>query len=810
MHNIPLLGLEEQIISIHKELSILAVEYSVNNCNGHIILALDFEKKDDGGNSIYGGVLCKILNKFSESRDSKTYIKILLSIKSRIAIHKFDEVSYHGTFLKCISLKENSSDDLNYIEENITKFDNFDFCKRQINHAIESKQEIDMATELLMQKFKNYLQIYGSVQLYTMINDIESNSKKVDRVAYEFEMTSEELLSMIIEFSLLKRVKIASHLIDKSILRHQLSKTIDEQVRDQVEKTQKIYLLTEKAKVINKELEVLSGEVSDVDSLEKKIEELSVKDDIKKKLLSEVRRLKLMNASSSDAAVIRNYLDWCVNMPWNKYSEVKKEFSKVYEELNREHYGMEKVKERILEYLAVDFRQGSTSKSALLMVGPPGVGKTSLSRKIAMALGRQFARISLGGIRDEADIRGHRRTYLGSMPGKIMQAVRDSGTMNPVILFDEIDKIGSDFRGDPASALLEVLDREQNGDFLDHYLDIPFDLSQVLFVCTANGFENISRPLLDRVEVIQLSSYSDDEKFKIAIDYMIPKQEKEHGLKDNEIIFENDAISTIISRYTYEAGVRNLEEQISILMRKTLLKIINENVDIPIKISSNNLHDFLGLPKYLRDEKKVPLIGVVHGLAWNQLGGDVLMIESVAIPNDTKNYSGSIKYTGKLGEVMQESIQTAFSYIKSCRAEIGVKESDYRGVDIHIHVPDGGTPKDGPSAGVTIFTVLVSLLTKKKVRSDIAMTGEITLRGRVTAIGGLKEKILAAKRNGIVRIMIPKENERELNEIPDNLKKDLEIFMIENAIDVLKYVFVDDEIATVKKNIERKKVEKKV
>ncbi len=810
MHNIPLLGLEEQIISIHKELSILAVEYSVNNCNGHIILALDFEKKDGGGNSIYGGVLCKILNKFSESRDSKTYIKILLSIKSRIAIHKFDEVSYHGAFLKCISLKENSSDDLNYIEENITKFDNFDFCKRQINHAIESKQEIDMATELLMQKFKNYLQIYGSVQLYTMINDIESNSKKVDRVAYEFEMTSEELLSMIIEFSLLKRVKITSNLIDKSILRHQLSKTIDEQVRDQVEKTQKIYLLTEKAKVINKELEALSGEVSDIDSLEKKIEELSVKDDIKKKLLSEVRRLKLMNASSSDAAVIRNYLDWCVNMPWNKYSEVKKEFSKVYEELNREHYGMEKVKERILEYLAVDFRQGSTSKSALLMVGPPGVGKTSLSRKIAMALGRQFARISLGGIRDEADIRGHRRTYLGSMPGKIMQAVRDSGTMNPVILFDEIDKIGSDFRGDPASALLEVLDREQNGDFLDHYLDIPFDLSQVLFVCTANGFENISRPLLDRVEVIQLSSYSDDEKFKIAIDYMIPKQEKEHGLKDNEIIFENDAISTIISRYTYEAGVRNLEEQISILMRKTLLKIINENADIPIKISSNNLHDFLGLPKYLRDEKKVPLIGVVHGLAWNQLGGDVLMIESVAIPNDTKNYSGSIKYTGKLGEVMQESIQTAFSYIKSCRGEIGVKESDYRGVDIHIHVPDGGTPKDGPSAGVTIFTVLVSLLTKKKVRSDIAMTGEITLRGRVTAIGGLKEKILAAKRNGIVRIMIPKENERELNEIPDNLKKDLEIFMIESAIDVLKYVFVDDEIATVKKNTARKKVEKKV
>jgi ATP-dependent Lon protease len=808
MHNIPLLGLEEQIISIHKELSILSIEYSLEKCDGHIALTLDFEKKNKNNETVYGGVLCKILNKFSENRENKTYIKVLLSIKSRIIINTFDDTSYKNSFLKCISLRENPSDNLDYIEENILKFNN-----NKINYNInisESKQEIDMLTELLMQKFKNYLQIYGSVQLYNIINDIEDNSKKIDRVAYEFQMTNEELFGMITEFSLSKRIQIVTELINKSILKHQLSKTIDEQVRDQVEKTQKIYLLTEKAKIINKELESLNGEISDIDGLEKKLEELNIKDEIKKKLSSEIRRLKFMNSSSSDAAVIRNYLDWCLNIPWEKYSDLKKNFSTVYDELNREHYGMEKIKERILEYLAVNFRNGSTSKSALLLIGPPGVGKTSLSRKIASSLGRQFARISLGGVRDEADIRGHRRTYLGSMPGKIIQAIRDSGTMNPVILFDEIDKIGNDFRGDPAAALLEVLDREQNKDFLDHYLDIPFDLSQVLFICTANGFENITRPLLDRVEIIQLSSYSDDEKFKIAIDYMIPKQEKEHGLKNDEIIFKDDAIQTIISRYTYEAGVRGLEEQISILMRKTLLKIINENVNTPIEISNQNLQEFLGLPKYLREEKKIPTIGVVHGLAWNQLGGDVLMIESVAIPNDTKNYTGSIKYTGKLGEVMQESIQAAFSYIKSCRDKLGIKENDYKGVDIHIHVPEGGTPKDGPSAGITIFTVLVSLLTQKKVRADVAMTGEITLRGRVLAIGGLKEKILAAKRNGITRIIIPKENERELNEIPKTLKENIEIFMIEEAIDVLKYVLIEEDQIVENQSHKIKKLSKKL
>lgn len=807
MHNIPLPGLEEQIISIHKELSILAIEYSIDKCDGHIILCLDYDKKEDD-KIIYGGVLCKIINKFAETRDNKVYLKILLSIKSRVVVSKFSEVDYRDNELNCISLRENPTDNLNYVEESITKFDNFDFYKKQVDNIVESRQEVDMSTELLMQKFKNYLQIYGSVQLYNVINDVESNSKKIDRVAHEFQMTNEELFNLIVEFKLLERVKTVSGIIDKAILKHQLSKTIDEQVRDQVEKTQKIYLLTEKAKIINKELEALSGEISDVDALEKKLEELNLREEIKKKLSVEIRRLKLMNANSSDAAVIRNYLDWCLNMPWNQYSDIKKEFSKVYGELNREHYGMEKVKERILEYLAVDFRHGATSKSALLLIGPPGVGKTSLSRKIATALGRQFARISLGGVRDEAEIRGHRRTYLGSMPGKVMQAIRDSGTMNPVILFDEIDKIGSDFRGDPGAALLEVLDREQNKDFLDHYLDIPFDLSQVLFICTANGYGGITRPLLDRLEIIELSSYSDDEKFKIAVDYMIPKQKKEHGLKDDEIIFESDAVKTIISKYTYEAGVRGLEEQISILMRKTLLKIINENADIPITISNDTLRSFLGLPQYLRDGKKVPLVGVIHGLAWNQLGGDVLTIECVAIPNDTPNYTGSIKYTGKLGEVMQESIQTAFSYIKFCREKIGIKEEDYRNFDIHVHVPEGATPKDGPSAGITIFTALVSLMTNQKVRADIAMTGEITLRGRVLAIGGLKEKILAAKRNGIVRIIIPKENERELNELPDDLKSGVEIFMVEDAIDVLQYVMFEEEKSK-SKTSGRKKQEKK-
>lgn len=843
MHSIPLPGLEEQIISIYKELSISTVKYSIESADGYIILGLDYIYKNKHENNISlknktqlknndsifiigsenstnhnieyseihkdtkAGVICKIINKFEEIKDNKNYLKILLSIKSRIILNAIETINYEDKEILLASINENSFDDINHT---IIKSNKFNFYQTQYQNKENNDDKIlQKEVTLLIQKFKNYSHTYGSIQTYNFISEISDISKKVDRLAYEFQLSQQELFDLIIDFNLQQRILLVSRIIDKAILKQQLNKAIDEQVKEQIEKTQKIYLLTEKAKIINKEIEVLTGESSDTEILEKKLDEINVDQEIKNKLQSEIRRLKSMHNNSSDAGVVRNYLDWCLNMPWNIYSAFKKNFCDVYDELNKEHYGMEKVKERILEYLAVEFRDGATAKSALLLVGPPGVGKTSLSKKIATALGRSFARISLGGIRDEADIRGHRRTYLGSMPGKIMRSIRDSKTMNPVILLDEIDKIGNDFRGDPAAALLEVLDKEQNKDFLDHYLDIPFNLSNILFICTANSLNNISRPLLDRVEIIELASYSDDEKFKIATKYMIPKQKTEHGLKNSEIIFDDDSVQTIISRYTYEAGVRNLEEQISMIMRKSLLKIINENEQTPINIKSDVLEEFLGLPKFLREQNRVPMIGIIQGLAWNQLGGDVLTIECLATPNETPNYNGSIKYTGKLGEVMQESIQTAFSYLKSCKNIIKIDESSYKTHDIHVHVPDGGTPKDGPSAGVTIFTALASLLMKKKIRTNIAMTGEITLRGRVTAIGGLKEKILAAKRNKIKTILIPKENERELIDIPSELKIGLEIIMIENAIDSLQYAIIEDDIEDIRTQHFVQKIRKK-
>ena len=824
MHNIPCSGFEEQIICIYKKSSVATAEYSIDSCNNHIILGLDYDEdstksttqcktknneKDESeekfnlleNNEINpdkslkrAGVLCKIIRKYIDPEDEKKQIKILLSTHARMIITKLENTTFDEQNILVASLAENRSDNFEYVNLNIIKLTkkNCSFYQEySSSQKPESQNLIETQMDILMSKLKHYCQNFSSVQVYNFIKNIDNYSKRIDKLSYELQPSKEELFLIITEFSLVGRINILGEMIDKATIKHTLNKTIDEKVRASVEKTQKCYLIAEKIKILNKELETLTGDFMDTELLEQQLNSLSLSEKITKKLKNEIKRLKVVNSNSSDSGIIRNYLDWCLNLPWNIYSPSKENFSDVYKDLNKEHYGMEKVKERILEYLAVDFKKGKTEKSALLLVGPPGVGKTSLSKKIAKSLGREFARISLGGIKDEAEIRGHRRTYLGSMPGKIIQSIRDLNTMNPVILLDEIDKIGHDFRGDPASALLEVLDREQNNDFVDHYLDIPFDLSSVLFICTANSLSPISRPVLDRVEIIQLASYSDDEKFSIGKDYMIPKQMKEHNLDYEEIIFSEDAIKIIISEYTYEAGVRGLGEQISLIMRKILLKIINEKLITPVTIEKENLSSFLGLPKYMREKNKKSMIGIIHGLAWNELGGDVLIIEAVAIPNETPNYCGSIKYTGKLGEVMQESIQTAFSYLKSCRNKILIEESFYKTHDIHVHVPEGGTPKDGPSAGITIFTSLVSLLLQKKIRADIAMTGEITLRGRVLAIGGLKEKILAAKRNGIKTIVLPKENERELSEIPKKLVENLKIILIESAIDVLPFALID-------------------
>lgn len=802
IHNIPLPGHDPQVISVHKEASISTVDYSVNKTSGYLILALDCNIKKDHNSQIkienivnnqdlkIAGVLCKIINNVFDKKDGKDYLKILLTTHSRVIISEIKTVCYTNQEIILAHIAKNSFDNIEYISKRFGI--EFNLVSAFINNTETNKEHIQTLVKELMSRFEYYCQLYGLAHIFNPINNIENISHKLDKLVFEFKITSYELFQLITEFNLMERIVLVKNIIEKEILKNKLYRQIDETTKENLEKTQKIYLLREKLTVINKELENLSGEINEADALEAQLIKLKLEEKIEKKLLSEIRRLKISNNNSSDFSVIKNYLDYCLNMPWNTFSETKRNFKDVHSDLDKEHYGMNKVKERILEYLAVEFKNGKAPKSAILFIGPPGVGKTSLSKKIATALGRQFVRISLGGIRDEAEIRGHRRTYLGSMPGKIIKAIKEAKTMNPVILLDEIDKISRhDSRGDPADALLEVLDREQSTDFVDHYLDIPFDLSRVMFICTANSLSPISQPILDRVEIIELASYSDNEKFKIAKDYMIPKQIREHNLSENQIIFTDQVIKSIINLYTREAGVRGLGEQISIIIRKILLKIICEGITTPFLINNENLESFLGLPEYLREGHKQDMIGIIHGLAWNQLGGDILTIEAVSIPNETPSYHGSIKCTGKLGEVMQESVQTAFSYLKSCRNQIGIKESNYRAHDIHLHVPEGSIPKDGPSAGITIFTGLVSLLLQKKIRSDIAMTGEITLRGRVLPIGGLKEKILAAKRNGINTILIPKSNMKELQEIPQDLKDGIEIILIQNAVDALQYALID-------------------
>lgn len=825
----------------------------------------------------YSGILCKILDKIFDEKDYDSIehsqkqkysykLKLLIQPKTRIRLNELgqkffiyknqnlffpdkkfskenlifkknllsDQISENYFYIGEIS--NQNIENYQYIFENILlKLDSgttnnpsfesinnylFNLNSRGINFEnIFSGKLSESKISEMNDLFKNYCNLYNLKINYKNIISINDHIKKIDSIVSKFDLNQRELFEFFANFDPNLRIDFTIKIIKKEFLRNQIDENIEEAVKKNLEKTQKIYLLNEKGKEISKQLDELNGEISDFDSMEEKLSKLKLSESTIKKIKGEIRRLKIMNQNSSDAGVIRNYLDWFFSLPFGVLEKLNMNFLNVSKILNEEHYGMEKVKERILQYLAVEFRGGITPKPALLLIGPPGVGKTSLSRKIASALGRKFVRISLGGVKDEADIRGHRRTYLGSMPGKIIQAIRDSGSMNPLILLDEIDKIAHDFRGDPASALLEVLDREQNSEFFDHYIDIPFDLSKVLFICTANNFDGISRPLYDRMEVIWLSSYSDDEKIQIAKNYMIPEQKKAHNFKENEIIFDDNVISKIIREYTYEAGVRGLEEQISIILRKSLLKILNENPSLPIEIKESNIENFLGSAKFIKYEditESKGFYGIANGLAWNEAGGSVLTIECVSISlkdnppltdkkenedsqlnsktktkkiNSQDGLGGSVKFTGKLGDVMQESIQIAFSYIKANRDFFSLPASSYNNSEIHIHVPEGATPKDGPSAGITIFSALLSLFLKKPLNPSIAMTGEITLTGRILPIGGLKEKILAAKKHGIKTVIIPGKNKRDLEELPEILRQDIKIYLVDDAKEAINILF---------------------
>lgn len=564
-----------------------------------------------------------------------------------------------------------------------------------------------------------------------------------------------------------------------------LEKQIGEKVRAKLDKNQREYYLREQAKIIADELGESEGLLAEVQAYREKLDKIKAPKQTKAKIEKEIDRLSKMQSSSAESSVIRSYLDYIFELPWNSKTKEKFDIQAAEDVLNAEHYGLDKVKERVLEYLAVRKFTKSSGGPILCFVGPPGVGKTSVAKSIASALGRKYVRISLGGIHDEADIRGHRKTYIGAMPGRIMTAVKQAGSKNPLVLLDEIDKMGADYKGDPAAALLEVLDAEQNSAFRDHYLEVDFDLSDVLFITTANTLDTVARPLLDRMEVIEISGYTGDEKFNIAVKYLIPKQLKKCGLSDMKITIEDDAVRDIINYYTRESGVRNLEREIGNLSRKIAKKLLYEKKR-SVTVTRKNLADYLGKKRYRFDMmNEQDEIGVVRGLAWTQVGGDTLSIE-VNVMDGT----GKIELTGKLGDVMKESAKAAIGYIRSRAAELGIDGNFYKDKDIHIHVPEGAVPKDGPSAGITMATALVSALSARAVRKDIAMTGEITLRGRVLPIGGLKEKSLAAYRAGIRTIIIPEDNKRDIDDIPETIRNEIKFVTAENMDKVLKTALV--------------------
>ena len=643
--------------------------------------------------------------------------------------------------------------------------------------------ELEALSRSVVTQFENYIKLNRKIppEALVAVNQIDIHSKLADTVASHLALKISDKQELLEIVSVGDRMERIISFMEGEIGVLQVEKKIRGRVKRQMEKTQREYYLNEQLKAIQKELGETDEGKDENAEIEEQIAKTRLSKEAKDKAKGELKKLRNMSPMSAEATVVRNYLDWMLGVPWKKRSRVNKDINKAQDILNSDHYGLVKVKERILEYLAVQQRTQKLKGPILCLVGPPGVGKTSLGKSIGKATGRNFVRMSLGGVRDESEIRGHRRTYIGSMPGKIIQGMKKAKSSNPLFLLDEIDKMGQDFRGDPASALLEVLDPEQNDSFQDHYLEVDYDLSDVMFVTTANTLR-IPDPLLDRMEIIRIEGYTEDEKIEIARIHLLEKQMKAQGLKDGEWSITDTALRDVIRYYTREAGVRNLEREIANLTRKATKEILLK-INDRIKVTTRNLGKYAGVKKYRFGEvEEEDLVGVTTGLAWTEVGGEILTIEAVMVPG-----KGKMTVTGKLGDVMQESIQAARSFVQSRSAEFGIKPTLFDKRDIHVHVPEGATPKDGPSAGVGMATSIISTLTGIPVRKDIAMTGEITLRGRVLPIGGLKEKLLAALRGGIKKVMIPKDNEKDLEEIPDNVKKGLEIVAVTGVEEVLEH-----------------------
>ena len=645
-----------------------------------------------------------------------------------------------------------------------------------------------------------------SLETINSIKQLKDPSKIADNIASHLNCTISEKQQMFETLDVKKRLNNIIKIMENETSIIGVEKRIRGRVKTQMEKTQREYYLNEQLKAIQKELGEIEDGKDETTNLKKSILKSKMPKEVEKKCMAELKKLKNMSPMSAEATVVRNYLDWMIDLPWFKKDKVDINLNKALKILDEDHFGLDKIKERIIEFLAVQKRMEKIKGPILCLVGPPGVGKTSLGKSIAKATNRQFIRMSLGGVRDEAEVRGHRRTYIGSLPGKIIQMMKKAGTKNPLFLLDEIDKIGNDYRGDPSSALLEALDPEQNTSFNDHYLEVDYDLSDVMFVTTANTL-NILPPLLDRMEVIRIPGYTEDEKINIADKFLLPKQIKDNGIKEGEMVLKNGTIKEIIRSYTRESGVRNLEREISKVTRKVVKKVVNEE-EKNVEVNANNISDFLGVKKFkfgeLETENK---IGIVIGLAWTEFGGEILKVETVNMPG-----KGRMQITGKLGDVMQESVKAAKSFVRSRSLEYGIIPPTFEKKDFHIHVPEGATPKDGPSAGIAMVTSIVSSISKIPVNREIAMTGEVTVTGQVLPIGGLKEKLLAAHRAGVKKVLIPKENEKDLSDVPQKVKEDIKIIPVESADEVLKLALTKElkpvQWTEVEKISESKKDEK--
>jgi len=671
----------------------------------------------------------------------------------------------------------------------VQSLETVDGCLVAVLAIVDPKAELTPEVETDMGKvvslFEKYVKLSPNMPYETMISTIRVSEpgRLTDTIAAHLQVGIEEKQNLLEVFNPIERLGLLSGVLEAEIEKLRVDRRIHQRVKKQMEKAQKEYYLNEKMKAIQQELGRKDDKLNEVEELKQRIQSAKMPKEAHEKAMQELKRLEVMPPVSAEATVSRNYLDWLLSVPWQKRSKEIRDLDFAEKVLNEDHHGLEKIKERILEFLAVRrlVNNKSMKGSILCFAGPPGVGKTSLAQSIAKATGRKFVRVSLGGVRDEAEIRGHRRTYIGAFPGQVIQMMKKAGTKNPVFLLDEVDKMSMDFRGDPSSALLEVLDPEQNGTFLDHYLDTEFDLSQVMFICTANVLHPIPPALKDRMEVLRLAGYTLLEKEAIARRFLIPKQLKNHGLDPKKFEVEDAAVRDVIEKYTREAGVRNLEREIASLCRKLTRRVVKQGKDFTFTVKSEHLSEFLGVPRYRpTTSDKKPEIGIATGLAWTEVGGEILLTEATMMKG-----RGKLTLTGKLGDVMQESAQAALSYVRSRSQELGLDEDFYRKFDIHVHVPEGAIPKDGPSAGITIATALTSLLTRTPVRGDLAMTGEITLRGKVLAIGGVKEKVLAAHRLGVRTVILPRDNEKDLADVPEDVQKALEFRLVDTMDEVL-------------------------